>query len=105
MVVVLILFFLNLIACSSKTGIKVVERYKVVKVYPKIEPKPECAFVYLPVRFFKKGNNYCIDKNNALNLITNIKEMRECLDEYEKWGKEVELRVFTESNKEGYKGN
>jgi hypothetical protein len=88
----LFLFVILLPACTTK---------KVVNICPKCPELKEFKCPEQPVKFekidisnikcitdnvkfSKNGNLYCLDKENAIKLINNIKVLKECINQYKK---------------------
>jgi len=89
----MIIFLMNLIACSNKIyNIKSenkykkviidVKRYKCSKGYYKVV---RTLKIYTDIKFSKCNDKYCIDIYNAYKLIQNIKTFRYCINEYKRF--------------------
>jgi len=87
----LILFCLSLISCSPVVKGMVKTEY-IKQEIPELPEEPS----YYKVEWHKVNGSYCVDKENAKNLLKNIELMR---------GYSQELRLILEELKNDHTGN
>jgi len=74
---------MTLTACGQATKVQV------QKIKAEIPGPPECIEKRFPVEFAKCEDKYCLDFQNAKNLLLNVKLDRQCLEKFKEWSDEV----------------
>jgi len=90
-----ILLFSFIMSCGKKVEYvdRVIYKDKVVELKAELISPPKCYFIeskgFYKVQFSKCNDNYCLDNNNAIKLIINVENLKNCYNQLREWSNTV----------------